>query len=211
MSMLRRRLMMRTAKPYIELEYIESTGTQYIDTEICPNPNTIIEIDLSFSGTFSPSNGGGSIIGARDTNERMSCNFGGATTQSRQMWFWIGLNSTPVYSLGALPVESRNTLAFQNGKARYGTRFTDTSSFKSNKVTLPLTLFGMNHAEGVLIFGYYHMLVYCCKLYDGETLMRDFIPVMRKSDGEICLYDKVTQRFFTNQGTGEFIGGTNAG
>ncbi|MDE6470009.1 MAG: hypothetical protein K2L19_03185 [Eubacterium sp.] len=207
MSMLRRRLMMRTAKPYIELEYIESTGTQYIDTGFYPSPNTIIQMDLKFSGNFSPSNGVGAVLGTRDTNERMSCNFEGMNSQSREMFFWIGLATTPVCSLNWLPVDQRNTLVFQNGKAVYGTHSINVSTFKSeSKISLPLVLFGQNINGKIVSFNYYHMIVYCCKLYDGEILMRDFIPVMRKSDCEICLYDKVTQRFFTNQGTGTFSG-----
>lgn len=203
--MLRRRLMMQNSKPYIELEYIESTGVQYIDTGICPGPNTIIEMDLRFSGTFTPDNINGAILGARDNNTRMSCNFGGTNSQSSQMYFWISLPSTPVCQLANLPVRNRSTLIFQNGKATYGSQSTATSTFE-NKVTVPLILFGINYNKEIRPFNYYHMIVYCCKIYDGDKLVRDFIPVMRKSDGEICLYDKVTQRFFTNQGTGTFSG-----
>ena len=37
-----------------EVEYIESTGTQYIDTGYIPKTNTKLELTLSFSGEFSP-------------------------------------------------------------------------------------------------------------------------------------------------------------
>ena len=40
---------------YKEVEYIESTGTQYIDTGYIPKTNTKLELTVSFSGTFSPS------------------------------------------------------------------------------------------------------------------------------------------------------------
>lgn len=43
---------------------------------------------------------------------------------------------------------------------------------------------------------------------DG-TLYRDFIPCYRKSDNKPGMYDLVTNAFFTNAGTGEFILGNN--
>ena len=50
--------------------------------------------------------------------------------------------------------------------------------------------------------------IYSLKLYDSsKQLLRDLISVRRKSDNEICMYDKVTKQFFTNQGTGTFIAG----
>lgn len=48
------------------------------------------------------------------------------------------------------------------------------------------------------------MRVYDFKLYDGDNLVRDMIPCVRKSDDEPGLYDYITQRFFTNSGTGSF-------
>ena len=46
--------------------------------------------------------------------------------------------------------------------------------------------------------------VYEFKVYDGEALVRDFIPVLDKNDVP-CLYDKVSEELFYNQGTGEFL------
>jgi UDP-glucose 4-epimerase len=50
-----------------------------------------------------------------------------------------------------------------------------------------------------------------CKIYyakfrntDG-TPIREFIPVRRLSDGAVGLWDKVTEEFYGNAGTGEFI------
>ena len=46
--------------------------------------------------------------------------------------------------------------------------------------------------------------------YDGDTLIRNYIPCYRKSDNEIGLYDIVNNVFYTNQGTGVFLKGSNA-
>lgn len=45
--------------------------------------------------------------------------------------------------------------------------------------------------------------VYYFKMYDNGTLVRDFIPVVRNLDNKPGLYDKVTDTFFTNAGTGD--------
>jgi hypothetical protein len=41
---------------------------------------------------------------------------------------------------------------------------------------------------------------------DG-SLVRNFIPARRNSDGVLGMYDTVSNTFFTNAGTGEFIAG----
>ena len=47
---------------------------------------------------------------------------------------------------------------------------------------------------------------YACKLWNGDVLVRDFIPVLDNNNVP-CLYDKVTNEFFYNQGTGQFLYG----
>jgi hypothetical protein len=62
--------------------------------------------------------------------------------------------------------------------------------------------------------GYYESLynskgrIYYVKIYvDSENLSFNGIPARRDSDGELGLYDTVTNTFFTNAGSGEFIAG----
>ena len=48
---------------------------------------------------------------------------------------------------------------------------------------------------------------YGSRWWDGDTLVRDFIPCKRGSDAVIGMYDTITQQFYENKGTGEFLGG----
>jgi hypothetical protein len=49
------------------------------------------------------------------------------------------------------------------------------------------------------------MKLYYCKIWDTTgTLVRDFIPVLKT--GVYCLYDRVSQTYFNNKGTGTFTG-----
>lgn len=48
---------------------------------------------------------------------------------------------------------------------------------------------------------------YYCRMHTSEGLVRDFVPCYRKSDNKPGMYDLVTKTFFTNIGTGEFTVG----
>lgn len=63
--------------------------------------------------------------------------------------------------------------------------------------------------------------VYSCKIYEGTTLVRDFVPcysttAVTNIEGKQCpsgtsgMYDMVEGKFYTNQGGGtDFIAGPN--
>ena len=50
---------------------------------------------------------------------------------------------------------------------------------------------------------------YYFQIYDGDTILRNFIPCYRKSDNEPGMYDTVSKTFFTNSGTGTFLVGND--
>ena len=56
-----------------------------------------------------------------------------------------------------------------------------------------LTLFGMRDAEGVKVRTL--MRLYSCKIWDGDELMRDYLPCV-SDDGKAGLYDTVSRRIF---------------
>ena len=73
MSNFRRRLMMSIKKSklpsdYIELEYLESTGTQYIDTNYIPNNATGMNVTISNYSNMVSSSNDVNFIGSRLIN-----------------------------------------------------------------------------------------------------------------------------------------------
>lgn len=48
--------------------------------------------------------------------------------------------------------------------------------------------------------------IYYCKIWQGDSLVRDFIPVL-DWDMTPCMYDKVSKKLYYNEGTGEFTYG----
>lgn len=46
--------------------------------------------------------------------------------------------------------------------------------------------------------------VYYCKIYDGDTIVRDFVPAIRTSDNKVGFYDFANSTFYINNGSGDF-------
>lgn len=51
--------------------------------------------------------------------------------------------------------------------------------------------------------------IYSVLLEKDSTIVADLVPCYRKSDGEIGLFDIVSEQFFVNTGTGEFTKGAD--
>ena len=51
------------------------------------------------------------------------------------------------------------------------------------------------------------MKLYAAKIYEGENMVRNFIPARRKEDKKLGLYDAVGLKFYENKGTGDFVAG----
>ena len=202
---------------YTPVQYIESSGTQFINTGYNPTPNTRVEIELSFHGTYSPANYPGdgrnnrAIMGSYDTEaDCFTCNFGDSG-QSNIIYYWLKeryRSGVPIYS-GTYSndiLNNRNMMILESGHVSYA-GMERTAAVTVNDTEAPFTIFARSRydvgEDENDIFGAYKMRVYSCKIYDGDTLVRDFIPVLN-ADGEACLYDKVEPKFYYNQGTGEF-------
>lgn len=50
-----------------------------------------------------------------------------------------------------------------------------------------------------------------CKLYANGTLIRDYLPAKRNSDGVLGMYDQLNDQFYTNGGSGSFSYGSEVG
>ena len=49
--------------------------------------------------------------------------------------------------------------------------------------------------------------LYSMEMYKDETLVRSFVPAKRSAEGVVGLYDRVEGKFYTNQGSGDFVAG----
>lgn len=195
--------------PYTELEYIQSTGTQCIDTGIY-SKNTIgfdIKASMTSYNAYDAFMFGGTNY-ADGSNDQVYLRFrpdadGGInyTIPSSTN------NNNRVVYYTSMPYNTATNITFINGVATQDGENVAIDNYNVRTFTSSYTMhiFAKHDASGI---GYFFTgKLYHCKLYDGQTLVRDLIPVKRKGDNNICLYDKVSETFFTNEGTGVFIAG----
>lgn len=183
---------------YQEVEYIESTGTQYIDTGIKTSNSLSFEIRTNYAN--------GTLLGAQDNSNAEKCIAIAGSSNSEYVRF---LSDSAGQFLG-IPVNTYGfyDLTIKAGKATltYNNKPTDISlTTKNNTIDLPIYIFARN-VDGAAS-GYSPRKLFYFKVYDNGTLVRDFIPVYRKSDGAIGLYDLVGKSFYANAGTGTFLKG----
>ena len=188
-----RPLVYDTIQGYQQVDYIESTGRQYIalNTPITSNYN--IEIDYERTGTI---------------------NFLLGTSKQGAFHFCLGgdfiIRSTGWYAYNYTTTGNREVIR-NEGKYWYlnDSLATTTPDVPSITMEYGLTLFvyNVNGAINSSTFSSYKLFNF--KEYYGNELKANYIPMRRKSDGELGMYDLVTNTFFTNQGSGTFLKGAD--
>lgn len=187
---------------YTQVDYIESSGTQYIDTGFKPNGDTVIMSKNTFNTN--------SLFGVTDDNQNKSFIVSGGSGAYKSDYvrnFSAGglrieydfhTDRTTPYELY---VDKNKAIATING-VTYILNYEHTTYNLSNN----MYIFARNEIGTATLFT--SRKLYYFKIYDGNTLARDFIPCYRNSDNEVGLYDLVNDVFYTNQGTGVFTYGS---
>lgn len=191
---------------YIQVEYIESTGTQWIDTGVGGSNNAYFEIDFLTKNVVGPSNTDyGTILGAFSGSTSTRFNLGtwnssSATTGGEMCW---GPNTYNPYITSNKRIQI--SLVYVSGQ---GARFitpngTVAASTRSYTTGSSIGIFCRNYNGNPDQFS--KVQLYSLKLYNGaSTVVRDFVPCINPS-GEAGLYDTVNGKFYGNSGTGEFL------
>lgn len=194
---------------YQEVEYLESTGTQWIDTEYIPNHSTKFSIKnaILFDSTSSKLAGHG--LGSGYGNSR--CIIGTSGQGNNIVYYGIyynnyeGLNTTFQYEKDVPFIASidlsKPSYSF-NGVEKIVTATTSTA-------TDSMYLFARHQSSAVTRDMLNPQRLYWAKMEENNALVRNFIPCYRKADNVAGMYDLVNGQFYTNQGTGEFIVGND--
>jgi hypothetical protein len=183
---------------YQAVEYIESTGTQYINTgaQVFSGTNHKIELDFSPTSFY-------------DYNSLWGC-----TTDADTWEGWI-------YSTGQLASRYNGNRYGDDNAITVNTRYKYIA--QKEGATLSKTLNGTVIGTGTAVdktttgsltlflsgsdYGKYK--IYGCRLWGNGGIVRDLRPCYRKSDNAIGLYDTISGTFYTNSGTGTFTKGSN--
>lgn len=181
---------------YRKLSYIESTGTQYINTEFTANHNTRVVCDFQF--TEKPV-AHWSVFGVRT---------GSQMTDYQYCFGYSSFFRTDYYQTRSTYDGSFNALdrhlvdKNKNITSLDGTLITQ--KYARFTTTYPIALFGINTSNSVSNMS--KMRIYSCEIYGTDVLLRDFLPCINP-DGEVGLYDLVKGKFHGNAGTEDFIAG----
>ena len=183
---------------YTQLEYIESTGTQYIDTGFIPNQDTKVDIKFTMKDTS-----GKAIYGSRIAydNSTYSAMLQGNSAGSSFQYNNVALANTITYQNNQSYniVQDKNKL-YINGTLK--------NTFTYGNFTCPsnLYLFAVNQNGTIPFYG--KIAVNYCNIWNNDVLIRHFVPCKNSSD-VVGMYDTVNNVFYENAGTGTFTAGPN--
>ena len=180
---------------YQQVEYIESTGQQYIDTGYKSNNTTIIETDMQITDGIW-------IFGAR-TAVKTQDSFALALDPDR---YAIRIGTNNYNDVMTTTTRKRTKIYLSNSKLKLDSN--DAKVFLENvtKGVYNIFICALNqggNASDKLFVG----RVYSFKIWDNGVLTKDYIPAKSTITNKVGLYDTVEGKFYTNQGTGEFIAG----
>lgn len=186
---------------YARLAYIESTGTQWIDTGWKPTSNMVTYIEYSHTESTIDT----PLYGVRDSD--MSNSY---TCWSHPEEYSLGCILTIIH--GGTKTSVTTTFHIEDKI----TLLSNKNSVKANGVSKTRTAGGSTQANNLVLMGLRNGTnidsrkfvgkIYFARFWDGDTLVRDFVPV-QKSDGTIGFLDLVNNTFYGNSGTGTFIAG----
>ena len=186
---------------YTELEYIQSSGTQYINTGFKPTGNTRVVVDfLAYNQTTAQQG----IFGSRPGASGRFTLFTGYSTASLQVDYNTAMSlADQDVEISGLDLTKRVNISMNNKLVIDGTTVSSTA-VKSFTSTYDMYLFANNNIGVVQLPS--SLNLYSCAIYDDNTLVRNFVPC-KNSDGIVGLYDSVNSQFYQNAGTGSFTAG----
>lgn len=209
MSLLeRRRILMNQNESllpsrYIQVEYIESTGTQWIDTGFMPNGDTTLEIDYQL--TDYPSNCYLYGVSGDGTSNYQCMHYIRVNVAQNRHEHALGNQLNTPITNSALDT-NRHIIKRNKSNIYFDSTLMGHPSATFDAI-YTMEIFARN-SNGTVGNGKTKMKLYSFKIYDNGTLVRDFIPCYRKADGAGGLYDLVEGKFYENQGTGDFLLGS---
>ena len=161
----------------VELDYIESTGVQAIDTLVIAKDITKVVTDFQLVSVVSGTESQVMAVWS-DVNNCMQCGSDGTNFMAT--------------SRGTTYSQTSNVLARTIG-----------TSAPVGSPNISISIFAQNNTSWLS-----KAKLYSCKIYKDTTLVRDFIPAKRVSDGMRGLWDKVNYKFYTDINGNNFTAGT---
>lgn len=167
---------------YKKAKYIQNASAAQIDTGVCPTVNTIIKMKF----LLLDSNGNGSTILGFSNSDNDSWRL----FRYSAAWYLDCGNANKRVSGGRFKI---NTIYYVEAGNNYLLNL-DTGSYILSGSYNSFS----DKTDTINLQSVAHIRVYSLQIYEGEELIRDFVPCVRKSDNIGGLYDKVNDVFYSS-------------
>lgn len=205
--------MMPTAVPgglpdeYLQVQYLESGGTQHFWTDVEVQDGLTVESRQSLiSGNDSYLFGG-----ADGSNDNRTC-FNGFYRKSVQgaypgTYYNSAISGAEYGDIYTIKTTHENGVAtiYVNGSL-LGT-LTRTGSVVGNGTKCVCFGAGRYYNPTTKAANFFKGKVYFIKVSKGNALLANYVPCVRIADSKPGMYDLVGRQFYTNAGTDEFVAG----
>lgn len=183
-------------KPYdAKIEYLKSSSSQWIDTGIVPTGYTGIEVKFKYNVTTNQMR----LFESRKSDNDLVIGsyingLGYFATAFSKAGDWLSTNVIADTSVHTLKIDP-NLSVYVDGVVKNTRSSRPTATTSEN---IRLFSYGSYNDNAYRFSGN----IYYVKIWDNDTLVRDFIPVRVGTIG--YLYDKVSGQLFGNSGSGSF-------
>lgn len=192
---------------YTAVEYIQTSGSQRIDTGVKSSASIGLSADFCFTDTRTNQNLAQAYDGSGKYYQLTVLMLSSWGSPDGAVWFLCGYLNTNQYFKKAdtdrhvyhFNVDGQYTVEMDG--IQYKKADPSQSTFPADARNL--YLFVRNSPS---VDGYAHMKLYSCAIYDNGIKIRDFKPCL-DADGVPCLYDLISKTAFYNQGRGSFTWG----
>lgn len=187
---------------YTEIEYIQSSGAQYINTGYMPNNTTGVFLDAQIMNNQVANTAGLYVMYGASGN----VNFAAIYTPDASRWYQVRNRRQAFFSESCNRLE-RFTLDVKAAGATIiigditETVVPNVGTHQSNN-NMFLFCDGFQSEPQY----YVSMKMFACKIFDNSVLIRDYVPCVNPS-GEVGLFELVSGIFCPNNGAGTFTAG----
>ena len=206
---------------YVRLKYLCSDGRQLIDTLYKATLNTVIHVQFTPLNTRYMG-----VVGMRTdlTSANIAIHIGNVTSafnfltdfnyrnNSRHTTFVPDFNNVYKTLLYDVYLDNRNSKVnvYRNGELYFENTHSYNVDYFDDSKAINITLFGVNPPNSTQ---YSICNMYGCKIKDGDTIIRNFIPALAPHDkngnptpqGTPCMFDIVTRAPFFNNSEFDFL------
>lgn len=175
---------------YTQLEYIESTGEQYIDTGVVANTLTSVAMNFEWLGNNTAWM---TVFGSYDNGNYFSLWHQNTSDFKAYM-------GTSNYAI----TDSSKNISLELSATKFKINSTERTFSTTIAASSNLYLFHISNGQDSYPKGV--MRLSSCIIYNGDTPIRIFISA-KNASGTVGLYDMVNDTFYGNSGTGTFVAG----